>query len=370
MPSGRSRPLIYRREVWRRRAGQSLDGTDQLIHRRIVDRRRFARLAARGLGSLLCWHSLVHGREQLGVDVRRLARVRTDKEDQGVVLRPPSGEEAIVAVEMAAAHVIEAGAGQPVSASVATAGHDLFDGHPGGRRSSASKLLQLLAGGRRQRDLDGRLRLPGISSSRSSARTGVSRPAATSSSAWSEQRIVEHIPVPQSAHHGDQQRAVVLVKSDLVEGVLGQGQRVVGDPGRLAAGNRLEDARRPPRSGRSGPRGRARSRLQTLWRHRRVPPAGPGARAAAGAGPRCPRPRRGAPAPRDRTRDRWLPWPHMVPDKPSRIGRNLKPMSASVRREPSRSAPDLSSVSIRDQNLRRAVKVLVSRSPARCPAST
>jgi hypothetical protein len=84
-----------------------------------------------------------------------------------------------------AVYTAVAPAGQSVSASLATAGQDLFDGRPGGRGSPASKRLQLLAGGRRQRDLDGRLRLPGISSSRSSARTAVSRPAATSSSAWS-----------------------------------------------------------------------------------------------------------------------------------------------------------------------------------------
>lgn len=165
--------------------GESLDGTDELIHRRLVDRRCFARLAARGLGSLLLWHLPAQGSEQLGVDVRRLARVRTDEEDQGVVLRSPGGEEAVDAVEMAAAHVIEKGAGQSVSGSIATAGHELFDGRPCGRGPSTSKRLQLLASDCRQRDLDGRLRLPGISSSRSSSRTGVSLPAAASSSAWS-----------------------------------------------------------------------------------------------------------------------------------------------------------------------------------------
>jgi hypothetical protein len=107
------------------------------------------------------------------IDVRRLARVRTDEKDQGVGLRSPGGEEAVVAVQMAAAHVIENSAGQSVPGGVATAADDLLDGRPCSRGSSASKRLQLLTSDCRQRDLDGRLRLPGISSSRSSTRTGV-----------------------------------------------------------------------------------------------------------------------------------------------------------------------------------------------------
>jgi hypothetical protein len=51
---------------------------------------------------------------------------------------------------MAAAHVIEDPAGQSVPGGVATAGDDLFDDHPCGRSSSASKRLQLLASDRRQ----------------------------------------------------------------------------------------------------------------------------------------------------------------------------------------------------------------------------
>ena len=142
-------------------------------------------LAARRLRSLFCRDLLAHRGEQLGVDVRPLTRVRTDEKDQGVVLRPPGGEEAVITIEMAAADVVEAGARQPVPGGIAAASDELFDGRSRRRGSSASKRVELSASGRRQRDLDDRLRLPGMSSSRSSGRTGVSRPAATSSSAWS-----------------------------------------------------------------------------------------------------------------------------------------------------------------------------------------
>jgi hypothetical protein len=52
-----------------------------------------------------------------------------------------------------------------------------------------------------------------------------------------EQGIVEHVSVPQPSHHGDQQRSVVLVTPELVEGMLGEGERVVRDACRLAAGD-------------------------------------------------------------------------------------------------------------------------------------
>jgi hypothetical protein len=164
--------------------GQSLEGTGELIHRGVVNRGCSARVAARGLGSLLCWYLRVQGRQQLGVDIRRLARVRADKKDEGVILRSPGGEEAVVAVEMAAADVIEDRASQSVSGRRRNRWRRSLRWLPLRPWLVASKRLQLLASGRRQRDLDGRLRLPGIRSSRSSTRTGVSRPAATSSSAW------------------------------------------------------------------------------------------------------------------------------------------------------------------------------------------
>lgn len=99
-----------------------------------------------------------------------------------MLLVAPGGEQPVLGVEVPAAHVIEHLTGQSIPGGLAAAQQEFLDSGPGSRGTLPAQGLQLLTGDSRQRDLDGRLRLPGISSSRSSARTGVSLPTDMSSS--------------------------------------------------------------------------------------------------------------------------------------------------------------------------------------------
>ena len=153
---------------------------------------------------------------------------------------------------------------------------------------------------------------------------------------WQE-RIVERILVPQPSHDGDQQRTVVFVTPELVEGVLRKSQRVVGDPGRLTPGiawrtpaatqERTVGTERPRTLAASdtlAPSPRAARRSRSLRRRRRRSSS---SSAAA----------RRSSSTRSDTRS-MAATSNMVPRSLSRIARNLKagvcwcpPVSAGIR---------------------------------------
>lgn len=122
----------------------------------LVEGRQALVVAAGRLLAFVRWDVGTERIEELVVDVARLAAVRTDEHDDGTIVGRPHGEHAVAAVQVAAADVIEVGAGEPVSRGVAAQVGYLTKDAERGISSSTAECSELLVGDLGQRDFDRR----------------------------------------------------------------------------------------------------------------------------------------------------------------------------------------------------------------------
>lgn len=157
----------------------SLDGVGKLGRSVLVGRRFAFVVTARRLGPLLVGHVDPERFDELVVDIAGRGAVCAHEHDDGLVLGRPDREHAVVAVEVAAADVVEVGAGQPIAGGLAAAVNDLADCAQSGLAPSASERTDLSVGDVGQRDFGRRLasRLRSCTISESRSPSGTVRPA-------------------------------------------------------------------------------------------------------------------------------------------------------------------------------------------------
>lgn len=145
-------------------------------------------VAAQRLLTFIGGHVDAERLEELVVDVARAAVMWSDKDHDGVVVVRPHSEEAIIAVEVPAAHVLQLGAREPVSSGLAASVLQLTDRAERGGPTRTAEISDLAVGDGRQRDVGrgfSRRRSSAISLRRSSL-NGTTRPARRSANPSSE----------------------------------------------------------------------------------------------------------------------------------------------------------------------------------------
>lgn len=157
-----------------------LDGIGDGVRDVGVGRRFPFLVAARRLVSFVGRHVDAERLDELVVDAPSAAMVRSDEIDDGLLVARPNREEAIFAIQVPAADVVELVAREPVTSGLATDVLQLTDRPQRRRPSATAEVSHLSVGDGRQRDFDrgffSRRRRSVISLRRSSP-SGTTRPA-------------------------------------------------------------------------------------------------------------------------------------------------------------------------------------------------
>lgn len=158
----------------------SLDGVGDGFGGLDVDRWRALLVAARRLLALVSRRVDAQRIEELVVHVAGVVRVRSDEKDDGSLGLGPDSEQAVDAIEVPAAHLLEVTAGEAVAAGLAALILKLAQDSDGSLRPATSKGSNLAVGDDCQADfgrrLDSRVCNSAISARRSSP-NGTMRPA-------------------------------------------------------------------------------------------------------------------------------------------------------------------------------------------------
>lgn len=126
--------------------------------------------------------------QEQGIDITACSVVWSDENHDHVILGGPDRQHAVGAVQVPAADVDELIAGEPVAAGHTASVEHLLAGAASCRRTSTSKVAELVLGDGAQLDVDRRVRLRvgGSNSSSLALSSLVTRPARRSAKASSE----------------------------------------------------------------------------------------------------------------------------------------------------------------------------------------